>query len=44
MQFKRNQVEAAISRVVEPGSAKPSSELRTRMKRLRETDRALGRI
>jgi hypothetical protein len=41
--FKRNQVEEAIARVLEPGSAKPSSELRTRLKRLLETDRALGR-
>jgi hypothetical protein len=43
MSFKRNQVEAAISRVFEPGSAKPSSELRTRMKRLLDTDRSFGR-
>ena len=43
MLFKRNQVEAAISRIFEPGSAKPSSELRTRMKRLLETDRSFGR-
>ena len=41
--FKRNQVEEAIASVLEPGSAKPSSELRTRLKRLLETDRALGR-
>ena len=43
MLFKRNQVEAAISRVFEPRSAKPSSALRTRMKRLLETDRGLAR-
>ena len=43
MRFKRNQVEAAISRVFEPGSAKPSSELRTQMKRLLDTDRGFGR-
>lgn len=43
MLFKRNQVEAAIRRVFETGSAKPSSELRTRMKRLLETDRSFGR-
>ena len=43
MLFKRNQVEAAMSRIFEPGSAKPSSELRTRMKRLLETDRSFGR-
>jgi hypothetical protein len=41
--FKRNQVEEAIAIVLEPGSAKPSSEMRTRLKRLLETDRSLGR-
>ena len=41
--FKRNQVEEAIARVLEPGSAKPSSEMRTRLKRLLETDRGFGR-
>jgi hypothetical protein len=41
--FKRNQVEEAIAIVLEPGSAKPSSEIRTRLKRLIETDRSLGR-
>jgi hypothetical protein len=41
--FKRNQVEEAIARVLEPGAAKLSSELRTRLKRLLETDRGLGR-
>jgi hypothetical protein len=41
--FKRNQVEEAIANVLEPGSAKPSSEMRTRLRRLLETDRALGR-
>ena len=41
--FKRNQVEEAIACVLEPGSAKLSSEMRTRLKRLLETDRALGR-
>jgi hypothetical protein len=41
--FKRNQVEEAIASVLEPGSAKPSSEMRTRLRRLLETDRALGR-
>jgi hypothetical protein len=43
MRFKRNQVEAAISRVLEGDSVKPSSELRTRLKRLLDTDRGLGR-
>ena len=41
--FKRNQVEESIAIVLEPGSAKPSSEMRTRLKRLLETDRSLGR-
>ncbi len=41
--FKRNQIEEAIACVLEPGSAKLSSEMRTRLKRLLETDRALGR-
>jgi hypothetical protein len=41
--FKRNQIEEAIACVLEPGSAKPSSEMRTRLKRLLETDRGLGR-
>ena len=41
--FKRNQVEEAIALVFEPGSAKPTSELRTRLKRLLETDRGLDR-
>ena len=41
--FKRSQVEEAIAIVLEPGSAKPSSEMRTRLKRLLETDRSLGR-
>ncbi len=39
--YKRNQVEEAIARVMEPGSSKPTTELRTRIKRLLETDRAL---
>jgi hypothetical protein len=42
--FKRNQIEEAIACVLEPGAAKPSSEMRTRLKRLLETDRGLGRI
>jgi hypothetical protein len=43
VQYKRNQVEEAISRVLEPSAGGPSAELRTRLKRLLETDRALGR-
>jgi hypothetical protein len=41
--FKRNQVEEAIACVLDPGSATLSSEMRIRLKRLLETDRALGR-
>jgi hypothetical protein len=41
--YKRNQIEAAISGVLEPRSPEPTTELRTRLKRLLETDRALGR-
>ena len=42
-EYKRNQIEEAISNVLEPRSQAPSSDLRTRLKRLLETDRALGR-
>ena len=41
--FKRNQIELAISSLLEPEAGKPGSGLRTRIKRLLETDRALGR-
>jgi hypothetical protein len=41
--FKRNQLEEALSRAFGEPSAKPSSELRTRVKRLLDTDRGLGR-
>jgi hypothetical protein len=44
LQYKRNQIEEAISGVLEPRSPEPTSELRTRLKRLLETDRALGRV
>ena len=43
MKYKRNQIEEAISKLLEPVSLEPSSDLRTRLKRLLETDRALGR-
>jgi hypothetical protein len=43
-EYKRNQVEEAISSVLEPRSTEPTTELRTRLKRLLETDRALGRV
>ncbi len=41
--FKRNQVEEAIAIVLQPESIKPTSEIRTRLKRLLETDRSFGR-
>lgn len=41
--YKRNQVEQAIGMVLER-SQEPSTELRTRLKRLLETDRSHGRI
>ena len=41
--YKRNQIEEALSRVFEEPSSKPSSALRTRIKRLLEVDRGLGR-
>jgi hypothetical protein len=40
--FKRNQIEQAISRMFNRQAVEPSTELRTRLKRLLETDRALG--
>lgn len=43
MSFKRNQVEEAISRIMEPALRRPSSELRTKLKRLLDRDRAGGR-
>jgi hypothetical protein len=41
--YKRNQVELAIAHLLEPKLDAPSSGLSTRIKRLLETDRALGR-
>jgi hypothetical protein len=41
--FKRNQVELAIARLLEPNLGAPSSGLKTRVKRLLDTDRALER-
>ena len=43
-EYKRNQVEEAISGVLKPRSPAPTAELRTRIKRLLETDRAAGRV
>jgi hypothetical protein len=42
-EFKRNQIEEAISRVFGEKSANPSSGLRTRVKRLLDLDRSLPR-
>jgi len=44
MAYKRNQVEDAIARILEPSSPRPSLELRTKLKRLLDRDRAAGRI
>jgi hypothetical protein len=43
MSYKRNQIEEAITRILAPDSEKPPSELRTRIKRLLELDRSIGR-
>src|SRR5688572_10102116 len=43
MSYKRSQLETAITRLFIPGSNEPTSELRTRIKRLLELDRNLGR-
>jgi hypothetical protein len=42
-ELKRNQIEEAISRVLEPQAPKPSTVIRTRVKRLLDIDRELGR-
>jgi hypothetical protein len=41
--YKRNRIELAISRMYEPASKSPSVALRTKLKRLLETDRKLQR-
>jgi len=41
--FKRNQIEEAIAALSDEPSKKPSAALRTRIKRLLDTDRNLGR-
>jgi hypothetical protein len=43
LMFKRNQVEEAIARVLQPGSTRLSSDMRSRVKRLLEIDRGRGR-
>jgi hypothetical protein len=41
--YKRNQIEEAIARIVAPNCEKLPSKLRTRIKRLLELDRSIGR-
>src|SRR6266436_5087508 len=43
MSYKRNQIEEAIARIFFPSCKKAPSELRTRIKRLLELDRSIGR-
>jgi hypothetical protein len=43
LEYKRNQEEEAISRVLHPDAAKPSAVVRTKMKRLLDLDRSRGR-
>jgi hypothetical protein len=43
MSYKRNQIEEAIARTSVSNYQKPPSELRTRIKRLLELDRSMGR-
>jgi hypothetical protein len=41
--YKRNQVEEAISHLLEPDSSQPTQDLRTKLKRVLDTDRTLPR-
>jgi hypothetical protein len=43
MSYKRNQIEEAMARIVFPNCEELPSELRTRIKRLLELDRSIGR-
>jgi hypothetical protein len=43
MPYKRNQIEEAIARLFDPNCREPPSDLRTRIKRLLELDRSMGR-
>jgi hypothetical protein len=43
MSYKRNQIEEAIARISVSNYRSPPSELRTRIKRLLELDRSMGR-
>jgi hypothetical protein len=42
IRFKRNQIEEAISRLLEPRLSRPTPGLRTKLRRLLDTDRALS--
>ncbi|MGZ5829680.1 MAG: hypothetical protein ACXWJW_14225, partial [Xanthobacteraceae bacterium] len=42
--YKRNQIEEAIAQQIGERDAEPSPELRTRLKRLLDADRELGRV
>jgi hypothetical protein len=42
--YKRNQIEEAIAQQIGERDAEPSQELRTRLKRLLDADRELGRV
>lgn len=41
--YKRNQIEEAIATVVDPAGERPPADVVTRIKRLLDTDRSLGR-
>src|SRR5947209_6859606 len=43
MRYKRNQIQEAIARLIEPGTVNPGAQTRARLKRLLEADRGLGR-
>src|SRR4030095_1101270 len=43
MSYKRNQIEEAIARIFTPNCERPPSELRSRIKRLLDLDRSVGR-
>jgi hypothetical protein len=43
MSYKRNQIEEAIARTFDPNCENPPLELRTRIKRLLDLDRSIGR-
>jgi hypothetical protein len=43
MSYKHNQIEEAIARIFDPNCQEPPSGLRTRIKRLLELNRSIGR-